>query len=229
MMHMDESRKEIIREEAKRAKAIAVEKYKAGDFAGAKEFALKAKQINPALGGLRRLNALLDVCMGFQKQVNGEVDWYDVLAVERTADFITIFNRYSTLAIDISLDRDESVGSGVKEALKILTDASKYFLERRELLPSRRVSGPVNQLSRISCEGSKQKEPPPTNLLHVSKLRRMSEDAEIRHDISPNRLRSALARKATSVIKLSLETFVCSSPHNNVGAAEETDNKVMEE
>lgn len=44
---MDESKKRnYTREETRKAKAIAVEKYKPGDLAGAKEFSVKAIQID---------------------------------------------------------------------------------------------------------------------------------------------------------------------------------------
>ncbi|CAL9243004.1 unnamed protein product [Arabidopsis halleri] len=55
---MDGSIAESVREEARRAKAIVVEKYIVGNFAGAKEYAVKAKNLDPELCDLLRLNCL---------------------------------------------------------------------------------------------------------------------------------------------------------------------------
>lgn len=84
-MLMEESRKESIQNEACRAKSLTVENYKAGDIAGAKEIALKAYKPCPTLCGLLSLNAVLDEWMGFWKNINTEVDWYDILSAYPSA------------------------------------------------------------------------------------------------------------------------------------------------
>ncbi|KAL1207288.1 hypothetical protein V5N11_028032 [Cardamine amara subsp. amara] len=116
----------LFREEAIRVKAIAVEKYKAGDLVGAKEFALKAQHYNPTLCGLLRLNAVLDVRMGFARKINGEVDWYAVLSVDPTADIETIKEHYRRLSLDIILDDDNSIGS-IEEANQMLDESLKFL------------------------------------------------------------------------------------------------------
>ncbi|CAN8302462.1 unnamed protein product [Cochlearia groenlandica] len=126
-MQMDEQRIKIEREEAETTKAIAVEKYKEGDLVGAKEYAAEAKRLYPTLTGILCLNAVLDILIGFEKKINGEVDWYAVLGVDPTADTKTIQKRRNELFIDIVTDSDDSVGSTDK-AKKILYDSWVYFL-----------------------------------------------------------------------------------------------------
>ncbi|CAH2068671.1 unnamed protein product, partial [Thlaspi arvense] len=126
MTQMDESR--LKNSTARRAKATAVEKLRDGDLAGAKEFAARAKELNPSLSGLLCLNAVLDVLMGFEKKINGEIDWYAVLAVEPTADVDTIKDRYNKLSMDIITDGDKSVG-GIIEAENILAETWRVLCE----------------------------------------------------------------------------------------------------
>ncbi|XP_010472714.1 PREDICTED: uncharacterized protein LOC104752304 [Camelina sativa] len=124
---MDRRIGENIREEARRAKAIAVEMYRAGDFCGAKEFAVRAQRLNPSLCGLLRLNAVLDVRMGFAKQINGEIDWYAVLSVDPTADLETIHQRYRKLSLDIILDDCDNTVCSVDEANMLLTGSWNHL------------------------------------------------------------------------------------------------------
>ncbi|KAL9813819.1 hypothetical protein AtNW77_Chr5g0134791 [Arabidopsis thaliana] len=232
MTQMDESRKESIQEEARRTKAVAVEKYNAGDLVGAKEFAVKAHNLDTELGGLRCLNTILDVHMAYEKKINGEGNWYTVLSADPTEDLGTISVRYKNLVRNMIYDRDDSVG-GVDETQKILVDAWRYLskekLEQakaRKLPPSRRsvsfnyvepplsASGPVNQSSSISAGESKRKGPLSTDHFHVHELTRIDNDAGIRHgslELMPNMLGSDLVDKAPSMIKLRLKRSGSSS------------------
>ncbi|ESQ43534.1 hypothetical protein EUTSA_v10015299mg [Eutrema salsugineum] len=133
MMHMDESRMESSRKEARTAKAIAVEKYKAGDLAGAKAFAIKAKSLDPALCGLICLITVLDVMIPFEKKLNGEVDWYSILAVEPTADIATIKKSYSRLFMNIIMENDKEVGS-IVEATNILDESWSVLCNEKKRL-----------------------------------------------------------------------------------------------
>ncbi|XP_023644662.1 uncharacterized protein LOC17876313 [Capsella rubella] len=132
MMPIERTVEESFEEEARKAKETAVEKHKAGDLVGAKEFAAKAKDLDPKLGGLLRLSAVLDVQIAFAKKINGELtDWYAVLAVDPTADHETILNGYKKLVFDIIYDVDDTVG--YDEANKILAEAwNCMFSERRK-------------------------------------------------------------------------------------------------
>ncbi|XP_010446007.1 PREDICTED: uncharacterized protein LOC104728767 [Camelina sativa] len=127
MLQMDRRIGENIREEARRAKAIAVEMYRAGDLCGAKEFAVRAHRLNPSLCGLLRLNAVLDVHMGLAKQINGEIDWYAVLSVDPTADLETIQQRYQKLSLDIILDDCDNTVCSVDEANMFLTGSWNHL------------------------------------------------------------------------------------------------------
>ncbi|KAE8688928.1 hypothetical protein F3Y22_tig00110946pilonHSYRG00009 [Hibiscus syriacus] len=84
------------KDEAIRAKELAV----AGmDAVGAKRFALKAPNLYPELDGLPQLLATLDEYISADKKINGEVDWYRVLAVQPFADEDTIRKHYRKLAL----------------------------------------------------------------------------------------------------------------------------------
>ncbi|EOA12448.1 hypothetical protein CARUB_v10028594mg [Capsella rubella] len=199
MMQMDGSIAESNREEARRAKEIAVEKYKAGDLSGAKEYAVKAKDLDPQLCGLLRLNAVLDVRTAFAKKINGELtDWYAVLAVDPTADLETIKSGFKKLALDILFDRDESVGS-IVEAQEILADAWKFI-----------------ENVKSSYDSSRQMN------IFVQDTRKNGGRCD-RREISPTMIKRALAEKARNTIKLSLERSISASQHYNVGVADDAE------
>ncbi|KAL1204482.1 hypothetical protein V5N11_017802 [Cardamine amara subsp. amara] len=122
---MDKSRKEIIRGEARRAKAIPVAKYTAGDLAGANKFVVKAKILYPKLCGFLYLNPVLDVRMCVEKKLNGEVDWYAFFSIYPTENLINQ-KCYCKLFKAISCDRDNYAGR-IDETKKIFADAWKYF------------------------------------------------------------------------------------------------------
>ncbi|KAE8675050.1 Detected protein of unknown function [Hibiscus syriacus] len=78
------------KDEAIRAKELAEKKLAEMDVVGAKRFALKAQNLYPELDGLPQLLATLNVYISADKKINGEVDWYRVLAVQPFADEDTI-------------------------------------------------------------------------------------------------------------------------------------------
>ncbi|CAH2079548.1 unnamed protein product [Thlaspi arvense] len=153
MMQMyDESGLTRRRVEARRAKAVAVDKFKMGDLAGAKEYVVRAKNLNPLLCGLLCLNTVLDVLIGFGKKINGEVDWYAVLGVEPTADVETIKSRYNKLSTGIILENDKSVGS-IVEASNILAESWRVLCNenKRKAYDRRRgIQQPVQRKRRVS-------------------------------------------------------------------------------
>ncbi|XP_023644552.1 uncharacterized protein LOC17875381 [Capsella rubella] len=202
---MDESRKENIQEEARRAKMIAVEKYNAGDLVGAKEFAVKAKNLDPKLFGVCRLNAVLNVHMAFEKKINGAVDWYGILSADPTEDLGKIYKHYTKTVMAIIRDRDDSIRY-VEEAYKLMAAACRNLLreklkqiyERKEAQPSSRVrfrkveppsraAGHVTQLMGMNRPENKRKEPLSTDMPHLRQLRRISEKAGIRRDLALTR------------------------------------------
>lgn len=113
---------------ARSEKAMALERYKVGDFSGAKVSAFNAMMMNPFLNGVTRLNTVLDVLLCVQKKINREVDWHAVLSVDPRADIATIQRRNKELLLFIIMDDgDNSLGSRTDEAKKILDDCRRYF------------------------------------------------------------------------------------------------------
>lgn len=73
---------ECNRDEAIRARDLAVTKFVMQDFLGAKKFILKAQQLYPPLEGAAQMLAVLDVHIAAQVKVGvNETDWYGILQV----------------------------------------------------------------------------------------------------------------------------------------------------
>ncbi|KAK8583826.1 hypothetical protein V6N13_109220 [Hibiscus sabdariffa] len=118
------------KDEAIRAKELAEKKLVEMDAVGAKRFALKAQSLYPELDGLPQLLATLDVYISADKKINGEVDWYRVLAVQPFADEDTIRKHYRKLALVLHPDKNKSVGADgafkiLSEAWSLLSDKAK--------------------------------------------------------------------------------------------------------
>ncbi|KAL4342317.1 hypothetical protein GQ457_08G037460 [Hibiscus cannabinus] len=118
------------KDEAIRAKELAEKKLAEMDAVGAKRFALKAQNLYPELDGLPQLLATLDVYISADKKINGEVDWYRVLAVQPFADEDTIRKHYRKLALVLHPDKNKSVGADgafkiLSEAWNLLSDKAK--------------------------------------------------------------------------------------------------------
>ncbi|KAE8725068.1 LRR receptor-like serine/threonine-protein kinase GSO1-like [Hibiscus syriacus] len=116
------------KDEAIRAKELAEKKLAEMDAVGAKRFALKAQNLYPELDGLPQLLATLDVYISADKKINGEVDWYRVLAVQPFADEDTIRKHYRKLALVLHPDKNKSVGAD--GAFKILSEAWNLLSDR---------------------------------------------------------------------------------------------------
>jgi curved DNA-binding protein CbpA len=121
---------EFNKEEASRVKEIAEKKFAERDIAGARRFAVKAQNLYPALDGLPRLLAALDVYMAADNRTNGDVDWYRVLDVEPSADDDTIRRHYRKLALILHPDKNKAIGTDgafkiISEAWNLLSDKAK--------------------------------------------------------------------------------------------------------
>uniref|UniRef100_A0A5B7BNK4 J domain-containing protein n=1 Tax=Davidia involucrata TaxID=16924 RepID=A0A5B7BNK4_DAVIN len=121
---------ECNRDEAIRAKIIAERKLTGRDFAGAKKFALKAKDLYSGLEGLSQLLTTLDVYISAENKISGEVDWYGVLGVSPLADDEAVKKQYRKLALMLHPDKNKSVGADgafklLSEAWSLLSDKTK--------------------------------------------------------------------------------------------------------
>ncbi|KAL6320811.1 hypothetical protein AAG906_008811 [Vitis piasezkii] len=121
---------ECNKDEASRAKDIAVRKFREKDFLGAKKFVLKAQNLYPGLEGLSQMLTILDVYISAEKKVSGEVDWYGILGVSPLADEETVKKQYRKLALILHPDKNKSIGADgafklVSEAWSLLSDKGK--------------------------------------------------------------------------------------------------------
>lgn len=121
---------ECNKDEATRAKEIAVRKFIAKDTLGAKKFALKAQNLFPALEGITQMIATLDVYIAAENKINGEADWYGILGAAPLADDDTVRKQYRKLALMLHPDKNKSIGADgafklISEAWSLLSDKAK--------------------------------------------------------------------------------------------------------
>ncbi|KAL8050786.1 hypothetical protein ABFX02_06G102800 [Erythranthe guttata] len=132
---------ECNRDEAMRAKAIAEAKLEQRDFFSAKKFALKAQNLYPGLDGISQMLMTLDVHISAENKINGETDWYGVLAVSPSADENTIKKQFRRLALLLHPDKNSSIGADgafklISEAWKLLSDEERRlaYNQRRGII-----------------------------------------------------------------------------------------------
>ncbi|XP_057546782.1 uncharacterized protein LOC130825528 [Amaranthus tricolor] len=121
---------ECNKDEATRAKDIAIRKFTEKDFAGAKKFALKAQTLYSRLEGITQMIATLEVFLSAETKMNGEMDMYGVLGVSPLADDDTIRKHYRKLALQLHPDKNKFIGADgafqiVTQAFNFLSDKSK--------------------------------------------------------------------------------------------------------
>ena len=88
---------ECNREEAIRARDMALRKYAEHDFVTARKFVFKAQQLNPAMEGISQMLAVMDVHSCAQMKVGAnETDWYGILQVPLSLSLLSL------CAIDLS-------------------------------------------------------------------------------------------------------------------------------
>lgn len=139
---------ECNREEASRAKDLAVIKLQEADYAGAKRIALKAQKLFPGLENISQLLTVCEVHCCAAVKINGETDWYGILQVETTADDVLLKKQYRKLALLLHPDKNKFVGAEaafklIGEAHMILTDQvkrSSHDFKRKQVIAT---SAPV--------------------------------------------------------------------------------------
>ncbi|XP_058758633.1 uncharacterized protein LOC131631880 [Vicia villosa] len=114
------------KEEALRAKGIAEKKMENRDFAGARKFALKAKQLYPVLDNIAQMLVVCDVhCSAEQKVFDNEKDWYGILQLEHTAGDAMIKKQYRKFALQLHPDKNKF--SGAESAFKLIGEAQRVL------------------------------------------------------------------------------------------------------
>lgn len=125
-------------EEALRAKEIAEKRFVEKDFAGAKNYALKAKTLCPGLEGIAQMVATFEVYFASEIKCNGEIDYYSVLGLKPSANKEAVKKQYRKMAVLLHPDKNKCVGADgafklVSEAWTLLSDSGKrssYDLKR---------------------------------------------------------------------------------------------------
>ncbi|XP_062197752.1 uncharacterized protein LOC133900582 [Phragmites australis] len=112
---------ECNREEAFRARDIAIKKMENKDFVGAEKIALKAQKLFPELENVSQLLTICNVHRAAEARLNGEMDLYGILQVEETADEAMIRKQYRKLAF--SLHPDKNSFAGAEAAFKLVSEA----------------------------------------------------------------------------------------------------------
>uniref|UniRef100_A0A2C9UU69 J domain-containing protein n=1 Tax=Manihot esculenta TaxID=3983 RepID=A0A2C9UU69_MANES len=131
-------------EEALRAKEMAEKRFAEKDFAGAKNYALKAKTLCPGLEGISQMVATFEVYIASEVNCNGEIDLYSVLGLKPSADRNAVKKQYKKMAVLLHPDKNKTVGADgafklVSEAWTVLSDnlkRSSYDLKRTKLMAS---------------------------------------------------------------------------------------------
>nr|CAB3468293.1 unnamed protein product [Digitaria exilis] len=123
---------ECNKEEALKAREIAIKKLENKDFAGAKRIALKAQRIFPEIENIPQLLTVCEVHCAAEAKMNGMLDFYGILQVEGTADEMTIKKQYRKLVLSLHPDKNNYVGAEsafkfVAEAYATLSDRAKRY------------------------------------------------------------------------------------------------------
>ncbi|CAO2142097.1 unnamed protein product [Urochloa humidicola] len=127
---------ECNREEAVRARRIALRKLQNKDFSGARRIALQARRLYPDLENLSQLLTICEVYCAAETNILRELDWHGILQVEVTADDTddtVITKHYDKLTSWLHPDKNTLPGANaafkfVSEARAILSDNAKRSL-----------------------------------------------------------------------------------------------------
>ncbi|KAL8519456.1 hypothetical protein ACS0TY_010406 [Phlomoides rotata] len=118
---------ECLKDEAIRAKSIAVGMMEQKDYIGAKLSAMRAKSLFEKLDGISELLTILELYVHAEQKKYGEVNWYDVLGVDRSADDEIIRPRYKHLALLVHPDKNKYTSAD--DAFKLITEAKSVLLD----------------------------------------------------------------------------------------------------
>ncbi|CAO2838665.1 unnamed protein product [Amaranthus hypochondriacus] len=116
---------ECNKDEAMRAKEIAIRKFTEKDYAGAKKFALKAQSLYNGLEGITQMITTFDVFLSAETKINGEVDKYAVLGISPLADDETLKKHFKKLALQLHPDKNKSIGAA--GAFQLVSEACNFL------------------------------------------------------------------------------------------------------
>ncbi|GAY63049.1 hypothetical protein CUMW_222480, partial [Citrus unshiu] len=142
---------ECNKDEAIKAKQVAENKIRTGDFAGALRFAHKAQRLYPELDNVSQILTVCEVHCSAQNQTLGsEKDWYGILQIERSADEATIKKQYRKLALLLHPDKNKFAGAEaafklIGEAHRVLSDSTRRSTYDLKCRTTVRSSAPKTQ------------------------------------------------------------------------------------
>ncbi|CAO2146912.1 unnamed protein product [Urochloa humidicola] len=119
---------EFYREEAVRARRIALKKLERRDFSGAQRVALQAQRLYPELENLSQLLTVCKVYCAAEERINKQLDWYGILQVEVTADDAVIRKQYDELVF--WLHPKKNTLPGAEAAFKLVSEAHMILCDR---------------------------------------------------------------------------------------------------
>ncbi|KAL6655059.1 hypothetical protein ACP70R_005885 [Stipagrostis hirtigluma subsp. patula] len=119
---------ECNKDEALKAREIALRKLENRDYLGAKRIALKAQRIFPEVENIPQVLTVCEVHCAAEAKVNGMLDFYGILQVEGTADEATIKKQYRKLVL--SLHPDKNSYPGAESAFKLVSEAYSTLSDR---------------------------------------------------------------------------------------------------
>ncbi|CAA0834792.1 DNAJ heat shock N-terminal domain-containing protein [Striga hermonthica] len=144
------------REQAIRAKDLALQKMSARDFQSARKLAARARHLCPDLDGLNPISLVCSVhCSADASRAadDDELDWYKILLVGPTADEAAVRRQYRRMALCLRQDKnglpgaDEAFGL-VRRARAVLADT-----EERKAYDGRRKNASLSG-SRLQGNGA---------------------------------------------------------------------------
>ncbi|GAV87876.1 DnaJ domain-containing protein [Cephalotus follicularis] len=121
---------ECNKEEAIRAKEIAENKMRNGDFSGARKIALRAHKLYKDLDNITQMLMVCEVhCGAEQRLLGNEMDWYGILQIKsRKVDEAAIRKQYRKLALRLHPDKNKFPGA--EAAFKLIGDARVEILDK---------------------------------------------------------------------------------------------------
>ncbi|KAF5752236.1 hypothetical protein HS088_TW01G00144 [Tripterygium wilfordii] len=122
---------ECNKDEAIRAKGIAETKMRSKEFMSARKFILKAQDLYSDLENISQMLVVCDVhCSADIKFQGNEIDWYEVLQIEQTADDAAIKKQYRKFALQLHPDKNKFPGA--EAAFKLIGEAQRVLLDQQK-------------------------------------------------------------------------------------------------
>ncbi|KAF8105510.1 hypothetical protein N665_0157s0089 [Sinapis alba] len=121
---------ECNKEEASRAKKMAEDLMRDGDFDRAQKLVMKAQRLFSGLDGLPQMLAVCDVHCSAEKKINGLENWYGILQAMHFADDATIKKQYRKLALLLHPDKNQFAGA--EAAFKLIGEANRLLADKEK-------------------------------------------------------------------------------------------------